>query len=634
MKKWMMPVIATVFVGLLIGGFYAVASLSGATVKGYPEMVVTTKQEQLRDYFERVKKANGVQYGMMAEGEAEESSDMAGAAEGSSAKSSDVSTTNNQVEGVDEADTVKLNEDYIYMVSEQTVSIFDVRDPDNMVQAGNITFGGERYPMQLFLTDDYLVVLNQNYSHQGQPVLRSDEGYKWAPYDGLSVASIYSLEDPTNPKLVREVGAEGHLAHARLTDNTIYFVSSLYSRMWAFEENDEVELRPFNYDSEKGEDPEAIDYDKITILPDTLAGGYTLISAISLDDLNESQLSTEGYLGSSEQFYMSTESLYLTTTVYSQEDTDSNGATDSMFWNPGVRDTDVYKFDFDGTDVELVGSHRLEGHLLNQFSMDEYDNHFRVVTTEGDSWDESKPSENHLFILDNEMKRVGELKGLAKTERIYSARFMGDKAYMVTFKETDPLFVFDLSDPTAPAVLGELKIPGFSNYLHPIDETHLLGIGYETEMVTFPGSKEPSLVTGAMKMSLFDVSDFSNPKEQDVEIIGGYGSYSPAQYDHKALMIHQEKGYYGFPVTLYSGKPGSEVKFEGDGANVYRVTPEEGITQVASLMNDTVEGQQYEEWNHTIQRLVYVDDTLFTLANRRISSYDFNTFERKQVLDY
>jgi len=174
MKKWMMPVIATVFVGLLIGGFYGVASLSGTTVKGYPEMVVTIKQEQLRDYFERVKKANGVQYGMMAEGEAEESSDMAGAAEGSSAKSSDVSTTNNQVEGVDEADTVKLNEDYIYMVSEQTVSIFDIRDPDNMVQAGSITFGGERYPMQLFLTEDYLVVLNQNYSHQAQSVLRSD----------------------------------------------------------------------------------------------------------------------------------------------------------------------------------------------------------------------------------------------------------------------------------------------------------------------------------------------------------------------------------------------------------------------------------------------------------------------------
>lgn len=632
MKKWMMPVTAMVFVGLLIGGFYTVTSLSGAIVKGYPEMTVTTKQEQLRDYFERVKKSSQSRFAFGEE--AEGSSDMAGATEESSAKSSDVSKTNVQVEGVDEADTVKLNEDYIYMVSDQKVSIFDIRDPDNMVQAGDISFGSERYPVQLFLTEDYLVVLNQNYFYQGQPVLRSDEGYKWAPYDGLAVASIYSLEDPENPKLVREVGAEGQLSSARMTDNTIYFISSLYSRMWAFEENEEVELRPFNYDSEKGEDPEAIDYDKITILPDTLEGGYTLISAISLEDLNESQLSTEGYLGSSEQFYMSTESIYLTTTVYSQEGADSDETTDSMFWNSGVRDTDVYKFDFEGTDVALVGSHRLEGHLLNQFSMDEYDNHFRVVTTEGDSWNESKPSENHLFILDDEMNRVGELKGLAKTERIYSARFMGDKAYMVTFKETDPLFVFDLSDPTKPAVLGELKIPGFSNYLHPIDETHLLGIGYETEMVTFPGSKEPSLVTGAMKMSLFDVSDFSNPKEQDVEIIGGYGSYSPAQYDHKALMIHQEKGYYGFPVTLYSGKAGGNVTYEGDGANIYQVSPEEGITQVASLMNDKVEGQQYEEWNYAIQRLVYVDDTLFTLANRRISSYDFNTFERKQVLDY
>ncbi|WP_342527936.1 beta-propeller domain-containing protein [Chryseomicrobium sp. FSL W7-1435] len=641
MTKWKMPMLATLLVGLLIGGFYFSGFMKGETVKAYPEMTVVNEEVQLRDYFERVRKSQKNNYGLLAtEGsEAEESASSDSAGSESGTKSADVSTTNNQVEGVDEADSVKLNEDYIYLVSEQDVVIFDIRNPDQMEEAGKITFGNSRYPSQLFLTEDYLVVLNQNYMYDGGPLQKTAEGKKWAPYDGMTLASIYTLEDPTNPKLVREVGAEGHLGHARMTNNTIYFTSSLYSRMWALEEDDDVELRPFTYDSEASEDPEVMDYENITILPDTLEGGYTLISAISLNDLSENQLSTEGYLGSGEQFYMSLESLYLTTTVYTAEDEeesseDSSADMDTRMWNPGVRDTDIYKFDFEGTTVEFIASHRVEGHLLNQFSMDEYDNHFRVVTTEGDAWDESQPSENHLFILDEQMKRVGEIKGLAKTERIYSARFMGDKAYMVTFKETDPLFVFDLSDPTAPAVLGELKIPGFSNYLHPIGENHLLGVGYDTEMIKFPGSKEPSLVTGGMKLSLFDVSDFSNPKEQDVEIIGGQGTYSPVQYDHKAMMIHAGKGYYGFPVTIYDGKPGESMNFEGDGAHVYSVTPEEGIQLKAALMNERVEGQQYEEWNHSIQRLVYVDNTLYTLANQRIQSYDFTTFTKKSTLDY
>ena len=649
MKKWTMPLLATAFVGVLILSAYFIFTregdlVTGETVRGYDEMTTVTAENQLREYFERVRKLHDSMQSQAMEGasgtEAEEamSSGVEESTDASSdSKSADVSSTNNQVEGVDEADSVKLNEDFIYMISEQNVMIVDIRNPDALVNAGSIGFGGNRYPSNLFLTDDYLIVMNQNHMYEGVPIQPAAEGKVWMPYDGMTLASIYSLEDPTNPKLVREVGAEGYMGHARLTNNTIYFTSSLYNRVWALEENEDIELRPFQFDSEKSDEPTVLPYEEITILPDTLEGGYTLISAISLDDLSEAQLTTEGYLGSSEQFYMSQESLYLTTTVYNAEANDSedgDSLMDLRIWNPGVRDTDIFKFDFEGTDVSYIGTHRVEGHLLNQFSMDEYDNHFRVVTTEGDAWNEEQPSENHLFILDDQMNRVGELTGLAKTERIYSARFMGDKAYMVTFKETDPLFVFDLSDPKDPRVLGELKIPGFSNYLHPVGENHLLGIGYETEMVTFPGAKEPSLVTAGMKLSLFDVTDLSNPIEQDVEIIGGPGTYSPVQYDHKALMIHEERGYYGFPVTIYEGAAGGNVKFKGDGAHIYSVTPEQGIQLKAALMNDLVPGQEYEEWNQMIHRLAYVEDTLYTLANRRVESYDFNSFAKKGTLEF
>ena len=643
MKKWRMPLVATLLVAALVGGFYWLSDWTGATVQANPELTVVTKEDELRDYFERVKKSQR-EFGFGFTEEAEEmSSDASGSAD--SAKSSnegtgggsDVSATNNQVDGVDEADTVKLNEDYLFTVSEQEVVIFDIQDPDAMKEAGRITFGNDRYPFQLFLTKDYLIVMNQNYLQTAQPKVSGEaEDAMWMPHDGMAMASIYSLENPASPTLVREIGAEGHLSHARLTDNTVYFVSNLYGRMWAFQENEDIELRPFHYDSEDGEESTAIAYDDITILPNTLEGSYTMISALSLDDLESSQVTTKGYLGSSEQLYMSTESLYLTTTVYERSDEEGSDEATSriMMWNPGVRDTEVFKFAIDQTAITYVASHRLEGHLLNQFSMDEYKDHFRVVTTEGDAWNESQPSENHLFILDANMNRVSEIKGLAKEERIYSARFMGDKAYMVTFKETDPLFVFDVADPKNPKVLGELKIPGFSNYLHPVGENHLLGIGYDTEMVTFPGMKEPSLVTGGMKLSLFDVSDFANPKEQDTEIIGGQGTYSPVQYDHKALMIHREKNIYGFPVTVYTGEPGKVMNFEGDGAMLYQVTPEEGITLTASLMDEKVEGQQYEEWEQLVQRLVYVDNTLYTIAMNQIESYDFTTFEKKQTLAY
>src|SRR5690606_17035209 len=233
-------------------------------------------------------------------------------------------------------------------------------------------------------------------------------------------------------------------------------------------------------------------------------------------------------------------------------------------------DTEIFKFKLDGTDVEFYRSAQLSGTILNQFSMDEYKGNFRVVMTEGNMWDEKTPSKNHLYILNEKMEQVGSVKGLAKGERIYSARFMGDKAYMVTFRETDPLFVIDVADPMKPKVLGELKIPGFSNYLHPLDENHLIGFGYETTAKKNPQGGEPIILTEGMKISLFDVSDFANPKEKDTEIIGGRGSYSPIQHDHKSLFQHPQRNLFGVPAVLYEERGENnefwDVDFLGAGA--------------------------------------------------------------------
>lgn len=227
------------------------------------------------------------------------------------------------------------------------------------------------------------------------------------------------------------------------------------------------------------------------------------------------------------------------------------------------------------------------------------------------------------------MEQVGSVEDLAQGERIYSARFLGDKAYMVTFKETDPLFVIDVSTPSAPAVLGELKIPGFSNYLHPLGDDHLIGFGSDTHLV--PSKEgEARVVTGGMKISLFDVSDFENPLEKDTEIIGGQGTSSALQYDHKALFTHQEKNLYGFPINIYRETAGDFIEFEGQGAMIYTITPE-GISQTANLLKEG--SGQYEDWESMIQRIIYIDETLFTIANSEIKSYDLNTFEIQDAIE-
>ena len=259
--------------------------------------------------------------------------------------------------------------------------------------------------------------------------------------------------------------------------------------------------------------------------------------------------------------------------------------------------------------------------------MDEHNGYFRVVTTEGNMWNDKNPSKNHLFILDEKMKVTGSVEGLAKGERIYSARFMGDKAYMVTFRETDPLFVIDVANPAAPKVLGELKIPGFSNYLHPLDENHLIGFGYETVAEKNSGGGEPLILTKGMKISLFDVTDFANPKEKDTEIIGGRGTYSPIQYDHKALFQHTERNLYGFPIMVYdeTGKDRS-IDYQSSGALVYEITPEKGIVLKGDLLKAKKPGEQYSEWESEIQRMLYSKDVLYTVSMKKINNFSLDTF--------
>lgn len=588
--------------------------------------VTTLKTEaDLKAYFKAYLAVENAMYkdysGVVSEESASVASDTSSQDKGSGGAS--YSSTNNQVEGIEEGDITITDGKNIYTIAENKVMIVDAK---SMKLVKRLTVGKDIYPTHLMKHDDLLIIGYTTY------VQTQKEPY----YDMKSVSKVafYDVKNAEKPVLVREVGHDGDLNNMRKLGNYLYMVSSKTPNYWMLQENADVELRPATYD---GSDEKLLPVDQIRLLPQSNEPSYLIVSAIDVRNVQTNEWKTESFLGNSGQMYMSENAIYIASMNYRfwpAIDLAPSTTTSSSMPAQSEHETTIYKIKVDKTTTKMTAQGKVKGSVLNQFSMDEHNGYIRIATTEGNAWGADADSKNHLFILDENLKQVGAVNDLAQGERIYSARFIGDKAYLVTFKETDPLFVIDTKNPKAPKVLGELKIPGFSNYLHPIDENHLLGIGYDTEVRMEQGSKEPIVLTQGMKLSLFDVSDLNNPKEKQAVIIGGRGTYSPVQYDHKALFRDLRNNYYGFPITVYSETDEEDrLKYEGTGSQIYKVTTS-GISLVADLLEPARPGEQYEDSYNVVQRLLYVDDQLYAVSRLKITSYDGKTFEKQQMLGF
>ena len=514
----------------------------------------------------------------------------------------DYSATNIQVAGVDEADIVKTDGEYIYLVSGNKTIIVRASPPQQAQVLSEIELEGT--VIGIFINGDRLVVFEEEtpyYPYYDVPAVRE---YDIMPYISPKVfIKVYDVSDRGNPRLQRELSADGQYISSRMIGDYAYVVINEP----VYEEDDELNLpRIYSGGNEKGTEIPATDIYYSDVADYYYM--YTTIIAINTQNDNQEPTYETILLGASSNLYVSLNNIYLTFPV----------------WGTGMWDsqkTSIHRIQIAGGNITYVASGEVPGTVLNQFSMDEYGNYFRVATTTREG-----TSQNNVYVLNMALNITGSLEDLAPGETIYSARFMGERCYLVTFKQVDPLFVIDLSDPYNPEVLGYLKITGYSDYLHPYDETHIIGIGKETtdagEFAWYQG----------VKISLFDVTDVSNPREISKLEIGDRGTDSPVLWDHKAFLFDRFRNLLVMPIleakvdeTKYSeadlvwayGEPVYQ------GAYVFDISLGEGlqlkgrITHIENLADP--EQEYYYYWSpFSVTRSLYIDDVLYTISEAKI----------------
>ncbi len=351
---------------------------------------------------------------------------------------------------------------------------------------------------------------------------------------------IYDISDRSNPKEYHTFTIKGSYMDSRISDGYLYF----FSTVDAFRPEKQIDYKAYVPTFDDQPMPE----DKIFLPQEADEASYLVMASVDMEHPDQF-IDTQALVTSADKFYVSQSNIYVADMQYNQYDGQEGKNTDSTnLYRYSYRDGRMYK--------EAEGS--VKGTLQDDMAMNEYQGHLRMVTTvesqnveqiTDDISDEiigfdtsSIETTNSLYILDENLKVTGKIENLAKDERVYSARFMGDIGYFVTFRETDPLFSVDLSNPAEPKILGELKISGFSEYLHFYAENLLLGIGMEAD--------ENTGRTDGMKLSMFDISNPVNVKEQSK--LNMEYDYSDALYNYKAVLIDTKKNLFGFSAEAYS----------------------------------------------------------------------------------
>jgi inhibitor of cysteine peptidase len=587
------------------------------------------------------------------------------------------STTNVQVEGVDEADIIKNDGKYIYLIKGDSVRIVEAYPAENLEEIVSFQLGDEDedfYPTEMYVDEDTMVVIGST-SRTVEPLDDASDEYFYPYYISRSKVFVVDISDRAKPSVTRDVEFDGNYNTSRRIGDTLYMVLIDYPHYYY---RSPADLMPLMRDSKVGEDELVAGCTDVRILPKPQEFNFLITAAIPLNDLDK-PVDREIIAGDAGNVFASLNNLYVSATDWS-------GGYYKNYWE---QDSALYKFELGDGTVEFKAKGRVPGTILNQFSMDEHEGNFRVATTENE-YEMGSEITNNLYIFDEDLELLGDLENIAPGEKIYSVRFMGDRAYMVTFKRVDPLFVIDVSDPTDPEILGELKIPGYSTYLHPYDENHLLGFGVDVDedMVNEEDDFVYYDAVQGMKIGMFDVTDVNHPEELYTETIGDRGTYSELLDNHKALLFDKEKELLAFPVTVYempdeencadytysdcpeltcipvcvpsscsydNGITVCTTDCDGenscisenyqypepvfDGAYVYNVTVEDGfelkgtITHYGEDEMTELEEQGWTNWEKGIKRMLYMGEVLYSVSYDVVKANDLNDLDELNMVE-
>jgi uncharacterized secreted protein with C-terminal beta-propeller domain len=601
-------------------------------------------------------------------------------------ESLDFSETNVQVKGVDEPDLVKTDGTYLYILSNNKILIVKAYPSEDAEILSEIAFNNSLYLRNLFINQTRLVVFAESYNYpiyreNGEFEKEGyDEKYLIEPaiwYNSPDThIVIFDLENISNPLEIKNIVVGGSYTGARMIGQYVYVVTTQYS------------YQPEVFDGEEPIIPRLLINGVSSEIPlndiyyvDIPEKSSTITNVVSINVFDESEeVNAELFLlGNSETLYVSENNIYViySATYYdydmlkelidetvmpklSSSAEDELSAVDALTLDDYqkqtikewiiqnyiesmneedlqsialeiVKETErtiIHRIRISDGEIEYEAQGTIPGIIQNQFSLSEYEGHLRVSTTiygwMARSYLSSFESENNIYVLNSTLNIVGSLENIATGEQIYATRFTEDKCYLVTYKQIDPFFVIDLSNPINPTILGELKIPGYSTYLHPYDEEHVIGIGRDEQEV---------------KISLFDVAQLSNPTEMaKYEIQNNdeewYWTQSSALYEHKAFLFDKEKNLLVIPVGDYSK----------ESAYVFDISLSGGITLKGIIDHDMEieEESEYPVWDsayykgnygNSIKRTLYINDVIYTVSDNMVKLNDLNSLVELNTLE-
>ena len=488
------------------------------------------------------------------------------------------STTNVQVAGVDEADVVKTDGEYIYLISNGSVLILKACPPNQAEVLSKIAYN-DTYPAGIFVSNssDRLAVLSCKYTIRDVVVFPGN--YYPNFIDIRTSIDIYNISDKTKPIRLTNFMISGSYFNSRMIGDYIYFVVS----QPAYIIYDTVIL-PKIYSNAGITDINANEIHYSNSLDDYYL--YTTIVAVNIADVAQQPTHETIMMGGTSSIYVSPNNIYITFP-------EANGQTA------------IYRVHIEGNTINPDAKGNVPGREVNQFSMDEYNGYFRIATTTRING----TTQNNLYILNTNLTIVGSLENIAIGEAIDSARFIGDRCYLSTsIVRRDPFFVIDVQNATEPRILGNLSIPGFTRYLHPYDENHVIGIGRDAN--------------NKVKISLFDVSNVSAPIEMGNYTVEGDWSDTPVLTEHKAFLFDRSKDLLAIPLTISTYDQVTYSLWQG--VYVFNITLSNGLALKGNVTHQN-DSAYYWDSNYWINRELYIENVLYTVSNSEIKMNDLTT---------